>query len=467
MVKDIRYIIKRVIAAILIALILMFIKSHNVYAKEMTSTNWTYQYQGINTNSSAAQFTITGNPWANWRLGKLYFTVAVNKTAGSSTDPVLNVRAIHARSDTSVYTCTFGAVSNGNSTWQSQTYSVICPMDLGWPGVTGVDVLFNPIPQQTYSGYVVTLDGVATFEQDDSVTVNVDTSSTTSAINNQITNDNTNTTNIINNQNQNTQQQIESQKVCTKIDKSSISINNATLVMDGSLLTSGWGNYGVSDYYSLNQAELNLLVSFSSSSSSTASCFYNINKTLISCTKNVDFSLGTITVPSGASFVRFSINKVLNEPQFSICQNGNQAIAEGQQQINDTLNDDTGVSNSELSDLFGDLESSDTPISDLLTMPITLLNAYIDGFEGTCQRISLGSLYGENIILPCINLEDYLGSTLFGMIDVLICIYLIYNLSQLFITAFDDLTSLKDNFDWLYGVEGGRHAAATRSQRWE
>lgn len=138
-------------------------------------------------------------------------------------------------------------------------------------------------------------------------------------------------------------------------------------------------------------------------------------------------------------------------------------IADGQQQLNDTLNDSTGVSDNDIEDLFGDINSSDTPISDLLTMPITLIQAYINGFSASCSPISLGSLYDKPINLPCINLENILGSTLWNLIDLLFSVFMFYNISQLIISAFNNLTSLKDDFNLLFAKHynqeyQGRHA---------
>lgn len=183
---------------------------------------------------------------------------------------------------------------------------------------------------------------------------------------------------------------------------------------------------------------------------------------MISCIQQNNVALNAlITIPSNAYYLRYTINNTRNEPQYSLCRNGNQAISDGQQQINNTLNDTSGVSNNEIEDLFGDLETSDTPISDLLTMPITLINAYISGMSGTCQSISLGRLYGSNLVIPCINIEEKLGSDLWGIIDILFSLFMIFNLSQLFITAFDGITSLDDDFQTLYGA---RHAASPKTR---
>lgn len=343
----VKSIIKRIIVGVGIALALMFIKGNlllSVKAYEISSFNAGAQAITANTGTAFADFNISGNPWANWRYGILHFDFGINKTQGSSTDNLLVPRFVQATSDTTVYICNFGTVSYNNSTWSGATYSVTCPMDLGPPGLTKITIGFMPFSGGTSASttYNISIGGWMTFETRDEsqINVNVDTSSTNNAINNQTQNDNQNTQNIINNNNQNTQS------------------------------------------------------------------------------------------------------------------------------INNNITDDTGVSDNDISDIFEDLEESNTPISDLLTMPITLVNAYISGFSGTCQSISLGRLYNTNLVIPCINLSEKFGSSLWNLIDILFSLFMIYALSQLFITAFDGITSLKDDFSLLYGLDGRHIARGTRMDRY-
>lgn len=118
--------------------------------------------------------------------------------------------------------------------------------------------------------------------------------------------------------------------------------------------------------------------------------------------------------------------------------------------LNDTLNDTSQPNtNQDINDMEN-MVSSDTPISDLITMPLTLINAYINGVNSSCSPVNLGNLYGTDIIFPCINLEQRLGSNLWHIIDVFFSIFMCYNIGMLFITAFDGITSLRDDFEGLY-----------------
>lgn len=124
---------------------------------------------------------------------------------------------------------------------------------------------------------------------------------------------------------------------------------------------------------------------------------------------------------------------------------------ENANKINDTMKDETAPTDEEITYLFDfDLDDSNSPVSDLITMPITLLQAYLNGFNSSCSSVSLGSLYGHNIVLPCIRPQDYLGSTLWNLIDMCFALYLVYNVGLMCVSIYESITSLDDNFQSLY-----------------
>lgn len=124
------------------------------------------------------------------------------------------------------------------------------------------------------------------------------------------------------------------------------------------------------------------------------------------------------------------------------------------QETNDTLKDDT-VDNSSLNidDKSADLGNS--PVSDLITLPIKLLTNIYNGFSGSCVSYNLGSLFGTDLIFPCINLESILGSFLWGLIDSLCCIFLIYKIAMLFVSMWTKIITMKDVFSSIYTPGGG------------
>ena len=142
-----------------------------------------------------------------------------------------------------------------------------------------------------------------------------------------------------------------------------------------------------------------------------------------------------------------------------ICSNGNQAINDSLGNLNNNITDsnydDVGVDVEDLEDFIGADFTTNSPISDLLLMPFTLLNAYSDGINSACSPISLGTLYGTNLSFPCIDIPHYIGNNLWNTIDIIFCIFLTYNLGMLVISIYDSITSLNSGFESLYTPQHG------------
>lgn len=478
MVKSFKYIIKRIIIGTGIAIALMLIKGNlligvNAQTIELGTPQTSGNYSGGNwplTNApinqsgyyssyNIAQHPTTGGVYFEWANANL--CSGQNMTFSGTAQVYRNgVANLGITSINGYFTgwgnqksCTFS--QNGNSIDFSCT----------GPGGGSFILYYN------YDNVVASNGSTLTINTPINVNITCEASNNdviqnnTQNTNNIINNNNQNTQDIINNQNDNTEQQIESQKVCitTQIDKTSIL--SLGYINSSGTVNSNSSNYGVTDYINITDSTINVLLPTDWTSNSYLA-FYNQNKLLLSVVNQDSLSLNeSISIPTGAYYVRFSINSTRNKPQFELitCKNGNQAISDGQQQLNDTLNDDTGVSDNDIEELFGDFEESNTPISDLLLMPITLYSAFITGISASCSPVSLGSLYDTPITLPCINLEDILGSSLWSLIDLLFSFFMFYNISQLIISAFNNLTSLKDDFNLLFAKHynqeyQGRHA---------
>ena len=138
--------------------------------------------------------------------------------------------------------------------------------------------------------------------------------------------------------------------------------------------------------------------------------------------------------------------------------NQNQQIIDKQQQVIDSNKDinDT-LKNEDISDIdfsFSGIEdTSDTPISDMILLPITLLNKLNDSTSSSCTSWVMPFDFqgGNNVLeLPCIKLETYLGSDLVGIIDDLICIFMTWSIIMAFVSFFNDITGLRDTYDSMY-----------------
>lgn len=134
------------------------------------------------------------------------------------------------------------------------------------------------------------------------------------------------TEDIIQSQENQTQQQIESQMVCYMIDKNKIIKNGYYLQTNGNEATTTQ-TYGITDYIKATKND-KLKIIETVGSTTPRICFYNINKTVISCL-NANTITDNITIPDETSYIKITINYETNKPQYQICKNGNQAIIDG------------------------------------------------------------------------------------------------------------------------------------------
>lgn len=116
------------------------------------------------------------------------------------------------------------------------------------------------------------------------------------------------------------------------------------------------------------------------------------------------------------------------------------------QKTNDTLNDDT-IDDSNTTGTLKDLSENlptNSVISDLLLLPVSLFQNIVNSINGTCSAFNLGSLYGSNLTLPCINIESLIGSTLWSIIDILFCGAFVLVIRKKFVDIFHNLTDLRN-----------------------
>lgn len=286
------------------------------------------------------------NNWANGGGGYIRFNFSITKTYGNSTSMTLAPAAVIVQNKLgNEFICDIGSVSVNNSTWNTQTYSAVCPVQF-YNGAGLDKIVINFLrgsgDNSTYHGW---FDGRVTFEVPQFINV-PDTSA----------NDNNNTNRVI----------AEQQKILQEQQKTTQAIQGNT-----------------------------------------------------QATKDVE----------------------------------------------DTIKSDD-VDDSNAQSMFDDTDDySNSPISDMLTMPISLLQNMLNGINGTCNPVNLGRFGFANtdFVLPCIHPENFLGSTLWGVIDALFSLFMIYNIAMLFISYYDMILTLGDPFTYLYyktpiGYEmGGRN----------
>lgn len=116
------------------------------------------------------------------------------------------------------------------------------------------------------------------------------------------------------------------------------------------------------------------------------------------------------------------------------------------QKTNDTLNDDT-IDDSNTTGSLNDLSKrlpTNSVISHLLLLPVSLFQNIVNSINGTCSSFNLGSLYGSNLTLPCINIESLIGNTLWSVIDILFCGAFVLVIRKKFVDIFHNLTDLRN-----------------------
>lgn len=114
--------------------------------------------------------------------------------------------------------------------------------------------------------------------------------------------------------------------------------------------------------------------------------------------------------------------------------------------VDDTLNDDSIDSTNTTDTLSGlsDNLPTNSVISDLLLLPVRLFQNVLNSINASCTTFNLGSLYGSNLTLPCINIESLVGSTLWSVIDILFCGAFVLVIRKKFVDIFEGLTNLKN-----------------------
>ena len=131
----------------------------------------------------------------------------------------------------------------------------------------------------------------------------------------------------------------------------------------------------------------------------------------------------------------------------SSVQEVQRSIQEVKQELNSidsTLNDSTiDSSDSTINNLKSQIPTNSV-ISDLLLLPVRFLQNFVNALGSSCTQFNLGSLYGTNLFMPCINIENYLGSAIWTTIDLIISGMFIYHLRKKFIQIYQNLTNLKN-----------------------
>lgn len=276
--------------------------------------------------------------------------------------------------------------------------------------------------------------------------------------------DNQNTESIINNQNENTTQVIEAlenqNKVCS--DYNLYFSANTDNVETGWLNNSGQIDVSLNDYYTTSDyikitkdKEINMTVS--SSGAYFKYCLYDNNKTYISCTS--DSNATHQYIPTDDGYLRFAFYKTKSVILTgTYCYDYREKETEQNEEINNNLkamltifSDDTSVSDSSINTALNGIElADDTPMTNILMFPVLIFSYFNSNMSNTCSSVSLGSLYGHEITLPCIDIQSLIGSTLYNIIDLFMLFYMLYNFCHFLIGFFESSSELNNPFEHFF-----------------
>lgn len=205
--RDIKYIIKRIVIGVGIALVLQFLRGGlvaNVHALEVYSWYAGGSVDVIN-NTQWLTYYDFDNHWASWGTGYIKFNFTVQKTAEvppSGTTPVITPRAVYISTGNAEFICDIGTIYTQNSTYNAQVYSASCPVSFyDGGGLKKINIYFQDMQYNSTSQAKVQFDGHITFEKP----------SDGFDISGIVNGANQNTQNIINNNNSNTDRIIQSQ----------------------------------------------------------------------------------------------------------------------------------------------------------------------------------------------------------------------------------------------------------------
>lgn len=140
----------------------------------------------------------------------------------------------------------------------------------------------------------------------------------------------------------------------------------------------------------------------------------------------------------------------LNQTQQNILNKQNEInnnindVKNGVTDINGSINNDNVDDPSSSINSFKDKIASNGVITQLIGLPVTLFSKVLNSVNGTCSTYNLGSLFGTDLILPCVNIQNYLGTSLWSVIDVLISGLFVYSISRKFIKVFESMSSMNE-----------------------
>lgn len=137
----------------------------------------------------------------------------------------------------------------------------------------------------------------------------------------------------------------------------------------------------------------------------------------------------------------------MQEEMNNINSNLDEQIQQDKEQHEETMNTITSSDVDSPNNLFSEFESylpENGVITELITLPVSLFQKVLSSINGSCSQYNLGNLMGTDLILPCINISNYLGSSLWNVIDILFSGLFVLVISKKMIKAFNNFSSMEE-----------------------
>lgn len=271
----------------------------------------------------------------------------------------------------------------------------------------------------------------------------------------EINNSLNNQTNIINNSISNMQENINN-----NINDNFNNCGENTIVLSprekGKYINDPYGNlasnsdYNVSKFYDI-KPNSNYTINFKNINGLEWGylCFYNDNN-VVSCSQYNQMSgyaatNFVVTSPSNANKITLTYRVNSNaDISGNLCINRIDETNDKLDDLNNNLTNDNVSGVDSAFDSFNSFLEDNSTITQLIILPVTLYTSILNNVNGSCMPFNLGTLYGVNLSLPCVNIGSYLGATLWTMIDIIISGFAVYFISKKLVKIFNNVSSLKE-----------------------
>ena len=121
------------------------------------------------------------------------------------------------------------------------------------------------------------------------------------------------------------------------------------------------------------------------------------------------------------------------------------------------LNENTNNNNSFYNKLFSKINYGGS-ISDIFFLPVELIKVEEQAIrEGFCTPVNLGRLFGHDLIMPCLDIESFVGSNIYYFIDMVFTISVIIGIVNFVVDCYNGAIFMEEGFDKAYNkIEGVR-----------